>query len=247
LERFLVLAAENNLRVANCSTAANYFHLLRRQAALLEVDPLPLIVMTPKSLLRHPLVSSPLTAFTQGGWMPVIPPVVPAQPAGKEAVPEKSTDPKKIRRMILCSGKVYVDLITSELQPQHPEIAIARIEQLAPFPVSDVSKLLADYPALNEWVWIQEEPENMGPWNFCRPYLEQILAGRVPLRLISRPASSSPAEGSNNLHTYNQRQLVERAYAAVGEKNGRKGSAKTPKNHPTDKGWKEPLVEKSKN
>jgi 2-oxoglutarate dehydrogenase E1 component len=212
LERFLALAAENNLRVANCTTAANYFHLLRRQAALLKVDPLPLVVMTPKSLLRHPLVSSPLDAFTRGGWQPIIAPANPPPQPGKEAPPAIS--PEAVRRLVLCSGKIYVDLVTSELQPQHPEVAIARVEQIAPFPSVDLRELLDKYQAIEEVIWVQEEPENMGAWSFFHPYLEEILDGRLPLSLVARPPSSSPAEGSNNLHTYNQRQLVERAYTA---------------------------------
>jgi len=203
LERFLNLAADNNLRVANCTTAANYFHLLRRQAALLQVDPLPLVVMTPKSLLRHPLVSSPPRAFSQGGWQPVIDHAW-GSPEDRDAV----------RRLILCSGKVYMDLMTSEIQPRHPEVAVARLEQLAPFPAEDVADLLSHYGGLAELAWVQEEPQNMGAWEYLRPHLEQAVAGKAALRLVSRPASASPAEGSNNIHTHNQRELVERAYGA---------------------------------
>ena len=252
LERFLALAADNNLRVANCTTSANYFHLLRRQAALLKVDPLPLVVMTPKSLLRHPLVASPLRAFTEGGWQPVIdrqspPPRNPGEPV--PALPPAES----IRRLILCSGKVYVDLVTSEVQPQHPEVAVARVEQLAPFPSEAVAALLEGYPALEEVAWVQEEPENMGAWDYVRPYLEAVVSGRATLRHYSRPRSASPAEGSNNLHTYNQRKLVEQAYtgsaaaepfqedghgvmaageAGAPEKNGRKGQPRARKNAP---------------
>ncbi len=211
LERFLNLAVENNMRVANCTTAANFFHLLRRQAALLMVDPLPLVVMTPKSLLRHPLVSSPPRAFSEGAWQPVIDRTgPPPQPGKKHAgiLPP----PEDVRRLILCSGKVYVDLLTSEIQPSHPEVSIARIEQLAPFPTADVGSLISGYPALDEIIWVQEEPQNMGAWEYARPYLEMVIAGRMPLRLVSRPPSASPAEGSNNLHIYNQRQLVEGAF-----------------------------------
>ena len=223
LERFLNLAADNNLRVANCTTAANYFHLLRRQAALLDVDRLPLVVMTPKSLLRHPLVVSPLQAFSAGGWQAVIdrqPP--PPRDADKEAgalAPVES-----IRRLILCSGKVYVDLVTSEAQPQYPEVGITRVEQLAPFPAAEVNELLARYPNLEEVRWVQEEPENMGAWQFVRPYLEEVVAGKMPLRLIARPRSASPAEGSNNLHTYHQKRLVEMAFEGSEGKINRKGA-----------------------
>ena len=211
LERFLALAVENNMRVANCTSAANFFHLLRRQAALLTVDPLPLVVMTPKSLLRHPLVSSPPRSFAEGGWQPVLDRVSPPPQPGKESV-DALTPPEDVRRLILCSGKVYVDLLTSETQQSHPEVGIARIEQLAPFPGVDVSSLLAGYPALDEILWVQEEPQNMGAWDYIRPFLQKVIAGRAPLRLVSRPPSASPAEGSNNLHTYNQRHLVEESF-----------------------------------
>jgi 2-oxoglutarate dehydrogenase E1 component len=211
LERFLNMAGDNNLRVANCTTAANFFHLLRRQAALLEVDPLPLVVMTPKSLLRHPLVTSPLRAFTEGGWQPVIDRQPPPPPAGEETSPELPTV-EEIHRVILCSGKVYVDLITSELQPKHPEVAIVRVEQLAPFPSAELGEVLEGYPALREVMWVQEEPENMGAWYFVNPYLKKVIAGRWRLYGLTRPRSASPAEGSNNLHTHNQRRLIERAF-----------------------------------
>ncbi|HVP21611.1 MAG TPA: 2-oxoglutarate dehydrogenase E1 component [Anaerolineaceae bacterium] len=212
LERFLNLAADKNLRIVNCTTAANYFHVLRRQAALLTVDPLPLVIMTPKSLLRHPLVLSPRRAFTEGGWQPVIDRTGNAVPGGDHE-PGKIVPPEKIERLILCSGKIYVDLVTSDLAPKHPSIGIARVEQLAPFPQADVSEMLGRYPALEEVLWVQEEPENMGAWEFVRPFLEKALAGRSRLGFVARPASPSPAEGSNNLHTFIQRSLVERAFS----------------------------------
>ena len=204
LERFLNLVADNNLRVANCTTAANFFHLLRRQAALLERDRLPLVVMTPKSILRHPLVASPLRDFTDHNWQPVI---------DRQSPKEQELSPAAdVRRLLLCSGKIYIDLMVSETQPEHPEVGITRLEQLAPFPMKEVRALLAGYPHLETLVWVQEEPENMGAWEFVRPYLMEALNGCCPLGLVSRPRSASPAEGSNNLHTYNQKQLVEVAY-----------------------------------
>ena len=211
LERFLSLAVENNLRVANCTTAANYFHLLRRQAALLQVDPLPLVVMTPKSLLRHPLVSSPPSAFSEGSWQPVLDRAAPPPQPGKEAA--RLAPPETIRRLLLCSGKIYVDLLTSERMAQHPEVGIARLEQVAPFPLEDVSELLGRYPALETLAWVQEEPLNMGAWEFVRSHLEQAAAGRVPLQVVARRPSASPAEGSNALHIYNQQRLVEQAFS----------------------------------
>ncbi len=216
LERFLALSADNNLRVANPTTAANYFHLLRRQGLLLTVDPLPLVVMTPKSLLRHPLVSSPLGALADGGWQPVID--RQAIPAEGEAEPHLPPA-KEVRRLILCSGKVYVDLVTSDLAKEHAEMGVARLEQLAPFPEENMRELLGRYPALEELVWTQEEPENMGAWEYIRPYLQKLTAqlseergAAVRLRLVARPRSSSPAEGSTNLHAHNQRVLIEEAF-----------------------------------
>ncbi len=216
LERFLSLAADNNMRIANPTTAANYFHLLRRQALLLNVDPLPLVVMTPKSLLRHPLVASPLGALAGGGWQPVI---------DRQAIPndgqaEPDLPPAgAIRRMLLCSGKVYIDLATSDLAGEHPDTGVARVEQLAPFPAQNLHALLDCYPALEELVWAQEEPENMGSWEYTRPHLLEMAARLsaergtgIRLGLVARPRSASPAEGSNNLHAHNQRRLIEDAF-----------------------------------
>ncbi|WP_119066012.1 2-oxoglutarate dehydrogenase E1 component [Aggregatilinea lenta] len=200
LERFLALAAEKNMRIVNCTTAAQYFHVLRRQAALLEADPLPLIVMTPKSLLRHPLVSSSLRALAEGGWQPVI-----DDPLAQGRVGE-------VQRLFLCSGKIYVDLISGEQREQHPEVAIARVEQLYPFPADDVTRVLDCYPKLEEVVWVQEEPANMGAWPFMGYRLRKLIGGRWPLRYVGRTASSSPAEGSSAWHTRNQETLVKQAY-----------------------------------
>jgi 2-oxoglutarate dehydrogenase E1 component len=151
--------------------------------------------------LRHPLVASSLRGLADGRWQPVL----DRQPAPNTALPPADS----IRRLILCSGKVYIDLLTSELMPEHPEVGVARIEQLAPFPLNEVRDLLAGYTKLKEVIWLQEEPENMGAWEFARPYLDKAIAGRVPLRLVSRPRSASPAEGSNAMHIRNQKRLVE--------------------------------------
>jgi 2-oxoglutarate dehydrogenase E1 component len=198
-ERLLDLAAETNLRLANCTTAAQYFHLLRRQALLLRTDPLPLIVLTPKSLLRHPQTLSPLRELVEGRWRPLLddPRPEPREP---------------VRRLLLCSGKVAVDLFTSPRREAEPAIVIVRLEQLYPVPGEELLRLLDGYPRLEELVWVQEEPENMGAWTFLRPRLEQLIAGRWPLRYIGRPANSSPAEGSAAWHATNQKLLVEHAY-----------------------------------
>jgi 2-oxoglutarate dehydrogenase E1 component len=200
LERFLQLAAETNLRIANCTTAAQYFHLLRRQALLLQSDPLPLIVMTPKSLLRHPRAASSLRDLAEGRWQPVI----------DDAGARQRAD--EIRRLILCSGKVYVDLITSERHEPSTAVAIGRVEQLYRFPEQALAAVMAGYPNLEEVVWLQEEPENMGAWEFIRPNLTPLIDGRWPLRYIGRPRRASPAEGSLAWHQLNQNEIVEQAY-----------------------------------
>jgi len=201
LEHFLELAAEINLRIAVPTTAAQYFHLLRRQAALLETDPLPLIVMTPKSLLRHPLAASSGRDLAEGGWRPVI---------DDDRV---RAQPDRARRLILCSGKVYVDLVTSDLREKNPAVAIARVEQLYLFPAEELKAVLDGYPGLEEVAWLQEEPENMGAWPVIRSHLEELARGRWPLRFIGRPPNSSPAEGSSARYAANQKIIVERAYS----------------------------------
>lgn len=199
LERFLQLSAQTNLRIANCTTAAQYFHLLRRQAALLKSDPLPLILMTPKSLLRHPLVFSSPRELAGGSWLPVI------------GDPAAQGEPEQVRRLILCSGKIYVDLITSSLYDPDSGIAIHRIEQLYPFPQAELQQSIETYPQLEELIWVQEEPKNMGAWSFVEPRLLDIIGGRWPLRYIGRIQNSSPAEGSSAWHTVNQLAILRQA------------------------------------
>jgi 2-oxoglutarate dehydrogenase E1 component len=205
LERFLQMAAKTNLRIAYPTTAAQYFHLLRRQAALLRSDPLPLIVMSPKSLLRHPLATSAAAELAAGSWQPVL--------DDPQATPEKVDG---VRRLVLCSGKVYVDL--AEVQAQQPDfqVAVARLEQLYVFPKEAVTAVLARYPNLVEVVWLQEEPANMGAWDFVRWRLEEVIDGRWPLRYIGRPRRASPAEGSSSWHRRNQQAITEQAFK-IGE------------------------------
>jgi 2-oxoglutarate dehydrogenase E1 component len=200
-ERFLQLAAGTNLRVTNCTTAAQYFHLLRRQASLLKVDPLPLIILTPKSLLRHPLVASSPRDLAEGSWQAVI----------DDADANDRLD--EVRRLVLCSGKIYMDLITSEYRERRNNIAICRIEQLYPFRVNEVRQVINRYPRLQEVVWVQEEPENMGAWEFLRPMLSELVRNRWRLRYIGRSRSSSPAEGSTARHALNQEAIVEKAFS----------------------------------
>lgn len=199
-ERFLQLGAAINMRIANCTTAAQYFHLLRRQAALLQKDPLPLIVFTPKSLLRHPLVASAPRELAEGSWQRVI----------DDA--EAREKPASVRRLILCSGKIYVDLATAPKRHGTASVAICRLEQLYPFPNEDIKNVLDGYPTLQEVVWLQEEPRNMGAWEFVRLQLARLIDGRCPLHYIGRPRSSSPAEGSSAWHALNQERLISQAF-----------------------------------
>jgi 2-oxoglutarate dehydrogenase E1 component len=196
-ERFLQSAADTNLRLVNCTTAAQYFHLLRRQAALLKTDPLPLIVLTPKSLLRHARVASAPRALAEGRFQPVI---------------DDDVHGIGVRRVLLCSGKVYVDLVNSPHRDQRRDVAIVRVEQLYPFPAEDLKRVLQRYGSLSEVSWVQEEPQNMGAWDYVRPELGCVMADRWPLRYVGRDRTVSTAEGSHAWHVANQQRLVERAY-----------------------------------
>jgi 2-oxoglutarate dehydrogenase E1 component len=198
-ERFLQLAADINIRIANCTTAAQYFHLLRRQAALLQVDPLPLVVLTPKSLLRHAAVASTPRQLAEARFQMVLADEDAADRAGE------------IRRILVCSGKVYIDLISSEHRASHRDVAICRLEQLYPVPMRDLRAMFDGYPKASEIVWVQEEPENMGAWDFIRPHLRELSGGRA-VRHVARPRSASPAEGSAARHALNQQVLVNLAF-----------------------------------
>jgi len=199
-ERLLQAFADINLRVVNCTTTAQYFHLLRRQAKLLRRDPLPLFVLTPKSLLRNPAIASSAQELVEGRFRSVI--------DDDEAKRRASA----IRRVVLCSGKVYVDLIASEQRKASTTVAVCRVEQWAPFPVVALREVLDGYPSVRDIVWLQEEPENMGAWEFMRPQLEDVIAERCPLRYVGRARSASPSEGSLTWHQLNQRAIIERAF-----------------------------------
>jgi 2-oxoglutarate dehydrogenase E1 component len=202
-ERFLQMAADTNMRIANCTTAAQFFHLLRRQALLLEKDPLPLVVLTPKSLLRHPMVASTPRELAEGRFQPLIDDARFAnEGSGREGV----------RRLLLCSGKFAVDLMMSEGYKTAAAVALCRVEQLYPLPIPDIEEVMGRYPNLQDLVWAQEEPENMGGWHYAAPYLRSLLRGEMSLRLLARPRSSSPAEGSAARHARVQQQLIARAF-----------------------------------
>ncbi len=199
--RFLGSAAEINMRIANCTTSAQYFHLLRRQAGVLVEDPLPLIVLTPKSLLRSPSIQSSLRELSEGSWQPVI----------DDDMDDKQA--KNVKRLILCSGKVYIDLNTSEYRKENAkDIAIARVEQLYPIPTVRLQEVMSRYPNLKEVVWLQEEPETMGAWMFMFPFFRKLIDGRFPLHYMGRKRNSSPAEGSSSMHKVNQQALIKQAF-----------------------------------
>ncbi len=199
LERFLSLCARNNLRVAVPSTSAQYFHLLRSQA--LRTPKRPLIVVTPKSMLRAPASRSAFSDLESGSFEPVIDDAAVA-------------DPSAIRRLVLCSGKVAHDAEQrrAELSPDGAgQVALVRVEQLYPWPIAPLGNIFGRYGEADELVWLQEEPENMGAWSFVHARLHAALPPRIRLRHVSRPESASPAIGSAALHQLEQADLLQRA------------------------------------
>ncbi|MET7746997.1 multifunctional oxoglutarate decarboxylase/oxoglutarate dehydrogenase thiamine pyrophosphate-binding subunit/dihydrolipoyllysine-residue succinyltransferase subunit [Micromonospora sp. NPDC005367] len=194
-ERFLQLCAEDNMRVAIPTTPANYFHLLRRQA--LSPKRKPLVVFTPKSLLRHKLCVSGVEEFTTGTFQPVL---------ADSAAPA----PESVKRVLLCSGKVYYDLFQARQERGITDTAILRIEQLYPMPVEEIQAALAQYPNAEDFAWVQEEPANQGAWSFVALNLLEHLAD-VRLRRISRPAAAAPSVGSAKMHEVEQNALIEAA------------------------------------
>jgi 2-oxoglutarate dehydrogenase E1 component len=194
LERFLQLCAEDNIQVCYPTTPAQYFHLLRRQ--IKQRLRKPLFVMTPKSLLRLPQAASSLDQFTQGGFDPVI----------GDAVAQDS-----VERVIVCSGKVYYDLMAEHEKGHNGRVAILRLEQFYPFPQTLLQQWMSVYTKAEEIFWTQEEPQNMGGWNFMRPRLEALAKGRMEVRYVGRSPSASPATGSYTIHQLEQAQLVKEA------------------------------------
>jgi 2-oxoglutarate dehydrogenase E1 component len=197
LERFLVLCAENNWQVCNCSTPAQYFHVLRRQ--MRDADRLPLVLMTPKSLLRHPRVISRRADFTEGRFHEVI---------DDDTVADRDA----VTRMLLCSGKVYYELLDFREKNQISDVAILRLEQFYPYPKDAVQSLLKNYAKAKDIVWVQEEPQNMGAWNFLRYRLTDALQKNQSLSYAGRPESASPAAGTLKQHKEGQAKLVEEAF-----------------------------------
>lgn len=193
LERYLQLCAEDNMQVVNLTTPAQYFHILRKQAKM--DDKKPLIIMSPKSLLRHPLATSQTTDLSQGAYQPFI--------ADKEV-----EDKSKVDRLVICSGKVYYDLYKRRQDEEIDNVAIARLEQFYPFPDKDVNDILSEYENVEDIVWCQEEPKNMGAWTFVAPRIMNELQSGQNLRYVGRQASASPAAGQKKIHKAEQEKLI---------------------------------------
>ncbi|MHC1708438.1 MAG: 2-oxoglutarate dehydrogenase E1 component [Bacteroidales bacterium] len=191
MERFLTLCADGNMQIANCTTPANFFHLLRRQ--LHREIRKPLIVFTPKSLLRHPSCLSPLKDFSQGGF--------------KEVIHDENITPGEVKRVLFCTGKIYYELLEERQKTGRHDVAIVRLEQLYPFPQGQITQAISFYPGAEKYLWVQEEPANMGAWNFILRNFKE-----VELLLVARPESGSPATGSNKLHVLRQRKIIEKAF-----------------------------------
>ena len=233
LERFLQLCAEDNMRVVSPSTPAQYYHLLRRQAHFRPQR--PLVVMSPKSLLRHPMATSRVSDLFNGRFQPVLddptcldpgdldstkpdpPPTTPGP--GDVDSPDLDTqgvgspllDRLAVTRLVLCSGKLFYDLAGSDLREGARHVAIARLEELYPFPSSETQQLVARYPNLDEVVWVQEEPRNMGALAFVGPRLRTVVPREVKLDYVTRPEHASPAEGKHIDHLVEQAQVIREA------------------------------------
>jgi 2-oxoglutarate dehydrogenase E1 component len=196
LERFLTLAAEDNIQVCQPTTPAQYFHLLRRQ--VLRPWRKPLIVMTPKSLLRHPACVSTLEAFASGRF--------------ERILPDRSVSPKDVRRILLCSGKIYYELLEKREKLDRQDVAIIRLEQLYPLNLKTLGSVLEPYAEGTAACWVQEEPENMGARRYLNVTFADRLLDRFPVAWVSRPASASPATGSASAHKKEQSAILEKAF-----------------------------------
>ena len=197
LERFLQLCAQDNIQVCNLSTPAQYFHLLRRQVKAKFRK--PLIIMAPKSLLRHPLAVSDLKEMTTGTFKEVI---------------EDPDSLKSVRRILFCSGKIYYELLQKRREMKKTDTAILRLEQFYPFPEKQLKTVIRKYKQVQQFNWVQEEPENMGAWFFVRPRFEKLI--KKSLQYIGRNAAASPATGFPNIYRKEQTAVIDTAFE-VGE------------------------------
>jgi 2-oxoglutarate dehydrogenase E1 component len=201
MERFLVLAAEDNMQICQPTTPAQHFHLLRRQ--VIRRWRKPLIVFTPKSLLRLPQASSSLEEMAQGRFQRVI--------SDSGAVSDRG----QIKRVLLCSGKVFYELDKHRQDLNRKDVAIVRLEQLYPFPKMALAGALEGYHPGTAVVWVQDEPENMGPWPFIRVRCGERLLGKFPLSVVAREESASPATGSASSHRIEQEELIDQAMGSA--------------------------------
>lgn len=196
LERFLQMCGDDNWQIVDCTTPAQYFHLLRRQVK--RNFRKPLVVMTPKSILRHPLARSPMADFSTGTF--------------HEVLDDAKADPNLTRRVFLCSGKIYYDFLWDSKEKKQrtlpSDVALIRMEQMYPFPEQQLKAVLARYPKAHKWVWVQEEPQNMGAWSFMETRLRDL---KYPVEYVGRDGSASPATGSYRIHEREQREIVEAA------------------------------------
>ena len=196
VERFLQMAAQDNIQVCNLTTPAQLYHCLRRQ--VLRPWRKPLVIFTPKSLLRHKMAMSTVDDLACGPFQRVI--------------PDQATDPRNVKRILLCSGKVYYDLYDARQKLGRQDVAIVRLEQL--YPLNDqLTRALASYADGTRLVWVQEEPRNAGAWYFINSTLPGIIGSRLPLSVVSRPMSASPATGSHSSHKLEQQRLIDEALA----------------------------------
>ncbi|MDV6377113.1 2-oxoglutarate dehydrogenase E1 component [Sporosarcina sp. GW1-11] len=200
IERYLQLCGENNWTVANISSAANYFHVLRRQAKILGSEAeRPLVIATPKSLLRHPLVGADVEDLTEGHFKTVL------------EQPGTGTKPEKVKKILFASGKMAIDLAEQIKDGKGFDyLHVIRVEQLYPFPTDKIKEILARFPKVKDLVWVQEEPKNMGTWSFAYPYLEQVAEGK-DISYVGRIKRSSPSEGDGASHKKEQNRIIEEA------------------------------------
>jgi 2-oxoglutarate dehydrogenase E1 component len=198
IERYLQLCARDNMQVCQPSSAAQYFHLLRRQA--LRKWRKPLVCFTPKSMLRHPDASSPLAALSTGRFQTVVPDVL--------------ASPSEVTRILLCSGKIGRDLEAERKRLNNTNTAILFLDQIYPFPESDILEAIAPYENARELVWVQEEPANMGAHSFVKPRLRRLAGTKLPVRSIKRQAAASPATGSAKAHQLEQHTLISLAFSS---------------------------------
>ncbi|GLB60711.1 2-oxoglutarate dehydrogenase E1 component [Cytobacillus sp. NCCP-133] len=201
LERFLILAAENNWTVANLTSSAQYFHILRRQAAILGKEEVrPLVIMSPKSLLRNPLVASTGLELSEGEFKSVV------------EQPRLGENPEKVKRIVLGTGKIAIDLAENLKKYEDQDwFHILRVEEIYPFPMETIRDILSRYPNTEEIIWIQEEPKNMGAWNFVEPRLKEIAGKEIEVRYVGRRRRSSPAEGDPTVHKKEQARIIDEA------------------------------------